>query len=198
MNAPIRRRRAMATLAGLAICAAASLAPGLAFAQQEERPQRISSNELIDSGHRFFGSVSRDLALAIQKAVSRWGEPNGYILGQEGSGAFIGGLRYGEGTLFTRNVGDRKVFWQGPSVGWDFGGDGARTMMLVYNLSRVDGVFSRFGGVAGSAYIVGGFGVTALGDGDMMVVPIKSGVGARLGINLGYLKFTPTATWNPF
>lgn len=197
MNAPIRRRGAMAALAGLAACAVASIVPGLAFAQ-EERPQRISSNELIDSGHRFFGSVSRDLALAIQKAVSRWGEPNGYILGQEGSGAFIGGLRYGEGTLFTRNVGDRKVFWQGPSVGWDFGGDGARTMMLVYNLSRVDGIFSRFGGVAGSAYIVGGFGVTALGDGDMLVVPIKSGVGARLGINLGYLKFTPAATWNPF
>jgi hypothetical protein len=197
MNAPVSRRRAMAALAGLALSTAAFMAPGLASAQND-RPQRISSNELVDSGHRFFGSVSRDLALAIQKAVSRWGEPNGYILGQEGSGAFIGGLRYGEGTLFTRNVGDRKVYWQGPSVGWDFGGDGARTMMLVYNLSRVDGIFSRFGGVAGSAYIVGGFGVTALGDGDMLVVPIKSGVGARLGINLGYLKFTPSATWNPF
>ena len=198
MNAPIPRRSAIAALTGFAVSTVGFVSPGFALAQSDDRPQRISSNELVDSGHRFFGSVSRDLALAIQKAVSRWGEPNGYILGQEGSGAFIGGLRYGEGTLFTRNVGDRKVFWQGPSVGWDFGGDGARTMMLVYNLSRVDGIFSRFGGVAGSAYIVGGFGVTALGDGDMLVVPIKSGVGARLGINLGYLKFTPSATWNPF
>ena len=198
MNAPIPRRSAIAALTGFAASAVGFISPGFALAQQDDRPQHISSNELIDSGHRFFGSVSRDLALAIQKAVSRWGEPNGYILGQEGSGAFIGGLRYGEGTLFTRNVGDRKVFWQGPSVGWDFGGDGARTMMLVYNMARVDEIFSRFPGIAGSAYIVGGFGMTALGDGDMMVVPIKSGVGARLGINLGYLKFTPSATWNPF
>ncbi|PRH88297.1 DUF1134 domain-containing protein [Labrys okinawensis] len=184
-------------MAGMALSATGFVSPSLALAQSE-RPERISSNELVNSGHRFFGTVSRDLALTIQKAVARWGEPNGYILGQEGSGAFIGGLRYGEGTMFTRNVGDRKVYWQGPSVGWDFGGDGARTMMLVYNMDRVDEIYSRFPGIAGSAYIIGGFGMTALGDGNMMVVPIKSGVGARLGINLGYLKFTPSATWNPF
>ncbi|WP_413992201.1 DUF1134 domain-containing protein [Labrys okinawensis] len=191
------RRKALTVMAGMTLSATGLVTSSLAVGEPE-RPQQISSNELINSGHRFFGTVSRDLALAIQNAVSRWGEPNGYILGQEGSGAFIGGLRYGEGTLFTRNVGDRKVYWQGPSVGWDFGGDGARTMMLVYNMARVDEIFSRFPGIAGSAYIVGGFGMTALGDGTMMVVPIKSGVGARLGINLGYLKFTPSATWNPF
>src|SRR4051812_10664101 len=104
------------------------------------RPEKISSSELVASGHRFFGNVSRDLAMAIQEAVSRWGEPNGYILGEEGSGAFVAGLRYGEGTLFTRNVGDAKVYWQGPSFGWDFGGDGARTMMLVYNMPRSDAI----------------------------------------------------------
>ncbi len=197
MNELLPRRKALTMMAGMALSATGFVSPSLALAQSE-RPERISSNELVNSGHRFFGSVSRDLALAIQKAVARWGEPNGYILGQEGSGAFIGGLRYGEGTMFTRNVGDRKVYWQGPSVGWDFGGDGARTMMLVYNMDRIDEIYSRFPGIAGSAYIVGGFGMTALGDGNMMVVPIKSGVGARLGINLGYLKFTPSATWNPF
>ncbi|CAM5771112.1 hypothetical protein LMIY3S_03399 [Labrys miyagiensis] len=197
MSDLLPRRKALTVMAGMTLSATGFVTSSLAVAQAE-RPEQISSNELINSGHRFFGTVSRDLALAIQKAVSRWGEPNGYVLGQEGSGAFIGGLRYGEGTLFTRNVGDRKVYWQGPSVGWDFGGDGARTMMLVYNMSRVDEIYSRFPGIAGSAYIVGGFGMTALGDGSMMVVPIKSGVGARLGINLGYLKFTPSATWNPF
>jgi hypothetical protein len=197
MSDLLPRRKALTVMAGMTLSATGLVQSSMALAQSE-RPQQFSSNELVNSGHRFFGTVSRDLALAIQKAVSRWGEPNGYILGQEGSGAFIGGLRYGEGTLFTRNVGDRKVYWQGPSVGWDFGGDGARTMMLVYNMARVDETFSRFPGIAGSAYIVGGFGMTALGDGDMMVVPIKSGVGARLGINLGYLKFTPSATWNPF
>src|SRR6266699_3233075 len=86
----------------------------------------------------------------------QWGLPNGYILGQEATGAFVGGLRYGKGTLFTKNAGDLAVYWQGPSLGWDFGGDGARTMMLVYNLPATGAVYQRFGGVAGSAYFVGG------------------------------------------
>ena len=91
---------------------------------------QYSSNEIIDAGHRFFGSVSRGLAKVIEKAVSQWGLPNGYILGEEASGAFIGGLRYGDGTLYTRNAGDVRVFWEGPSLGFDFGADGGRTMML--------------------------------------------------------------------
>ena len=198
----IRKPMSALVAAALLSVAAPTSMLGVATAQAvntyDERPATISSNELVDSGHRFFGTVSRDMALAIQEAVSRWGEPNGYILGEEGSGAFVGGLRYGEGTLFTRNVGDSHIYWQGPSVGWDFGGDGARTMMLVYNMPRVDAIYSRFAGVAGSAYMVGGVGMTALAANDMVVVPIKSGIGARLGVNLGYLKFTSQATWNPF
>jgi hypothetical protein len=188
-------RRLVIMFVAIAALPVSSFAQG---ASPYARPDPISANELIDSGHRFFGTVSRDLALAIQEAVSRWGEPNGYVLGEEGSGAFVGGLRYGEGTLFTRNVGDQKIYWQGPSVGWDFGGDGARTMMLVYNMPQVGAIYSRFAGVAGSAYIVGGVGMTALTANDMVVVPIKSGIGARLGVNLGYLKFTAQPTWNPF
>ncbi|MDJ1158145.1 DUF1134 domain-containing protein [Chelatococcus sp. SYSU_G07232] len=184
------------------LAATAWLACGSAFAQQgtppTQRPETFSPNELVDSGHKFFGNISRGLALTIQEAVRRWGEPNGYILGQEGSGAFIGGLRYGEGVLYTRNAGDRRVFWQGPSLGFDFGGDGARTMMLVYNLPFVDAIYQRFGGVDGSAYLVAGFGMTALNANGITVVPIRSGVGARLGLNLGYLKFTQQSTWNPF
>lgn len=163
-----------------------------------ERPDTFSANELVDSGHRFFGTVSRGLALTIQEAVRRWGLPNAYILGQEASGAFVGGLRYGEGTVYTRNAGDRRVFWQGPSLGFDFGADGDRTMMLVYNLPFLDAIYERFGGIDGSAYLVGGFGMTALTANNVVIVPIRSGVGARLGVNLGYLKFTPQATWNPF
>jgi hypothetical protein len=181
--------------------ASSVIAPSLGFAQTTGsfgRPERIPAGDLVSEGHRFFGTVSRDLALAIQEAVSRWGEPNGYVLGEEGSGAFVGGLRYGEGMLFTRNAGDMKVYWQGPSLGWDFGGDGARTMILVYNMPSTDAVFARFAGVAGSAVIVGGVGMTALTANDMVLVPIKSGVGARLGVNVGYLKFTPGPTWNPF
>ena len=160
---------------------------------------QYSSNEIIDTGHRFFGSVSRGLAEVVEKAVSKWGLPNGYILGEEASGAFFGGLRYGDGTLYTRNAGDLRVFWEGPSVGFDFGADGARTMMLVYSLPQTGAIFDRFGGINGSAYLVGGFGMTALtGNNNIVVVPIRSGIGLRLGANLGWLKFTDSPTWNPF
>jgi hypothetical protein len=158
----------------------------------------FSSDEIVDAGHHFFGEVSRELATIVEKAASQWGLPNGYILGQEAGGAFIGGLRYGEGTLYTKNAGDMRVFWQGPSLGLDAGADGARTMMLVYNLPRTDAIFERFGGVNGSAYFVGGLGMTALTAEDVVVVPIRTGVGLRLGANVGYLKFTAHPTWNPF
>lgn len=162
------------------------------------RPSTYSSNEIVVAGHRFFGAISRDLAQLVERAVSRWGQPNGYILGQEGGGAFVVGLRYGDGTLYTKNAGDRRVFWEGPSIGFDYGGDGARTMMLVYNLPRTEAIYRRFAGVDGSAYVVGGLGMTALTDSNVVVVPIRSGVGLRLGANIGYLKFTERATWNPF
>jgi hypothetical protein len=160
--------------------------------------RNFSPQEIIDAGHGFFGTVSRGLAAVVEKATSQWGQPNGYILGEEASGAFIGGLRYGEGTLYTKNAGDLRVFWQGPTVGFDWGGEGARTMMLVYNLPATEAVYQRFAGVDGSAYFIGGFGMTALTANNIVLVPIRSGVGMRLGANIGYLKFTPAATWNPF
>jgi len=162
------------------------------------RQQEFTPGELVSEGHRFFGTVSRGLASVIEAAVSRWGQPNGYVLGEEAGGAFFGGLRFGEGILYTKNAGDLKVFWQGPTLGWDFGGEGARTMMLVYNLPVTEAIYQRFGGIDGSAYLVGGFGMTALTANDIVLVPIRSGVGLRLGANLGYLKFTPASTWNPF
>jgi hypothetical protein len=161
-------------------------------------PPGFTPGELVNAGHRFFGTVSRGLATVIEKAVSQWGLPNGYVLGEEAGGAFIGGLRYGEGMLYTKNAGDLKVFWQGPSVGYDFGWDGARTMTLIYNLPATDAIYQRFAGVDGSAYFIGGFGMTALTANNIVLVPIRSGVGLRLGANLGYLKFTPQSTWNPF
>jgi hypothetical protein len=161
-------------------------------------PNSYRSEDLVQSGHQFFGSASRGLALTVQEAVRRWGEPNGYILGQEAAGAFFGGLRYGEGKLFTRNAGERPIFWQGPSLGFDLGGEGSRTMMLVYNMPSTNALYKRFVGIDGSAYLIGGFGMTAAAADEMVVVPIRTGVGARLGVNIGYLKFTPEPTWNPF
>jgi hypothetical protein len=171
---------------------------GAGPAAAQNAPGTFLPGELIATGHEFFGTVSRALASVIEKAVGQWGLPNGYVLGQEAGGAFFAGLRYGEGTLYTKNAGDLRVFWQGPSVGWDFGGDGARTMMLVYSLPSTQAVYQRFVGIDGSAYLVGGFGMTALTINNIVVVPIRSGVGLRLGANVGYLKFTPSATWNPF
>ncbi len=162
------------------------------------RPDEYSPDEIVSNGHRFFGSISRGLAEVVEKATKQWGRPNGYILGQEATGAFFGGLRYGEGVMHTRNAGDLRVFWQGPSLGLDAGADGDRTMMLVYNLPATEAIFRRYGGVDGSAYLIGGFGMTALVNDSVYVVPIRSGVGARLGFNVSYLKFTPASTWNPF
>lgn len=163
-----------------------------------QSPRTYSNSEILGTGHRFFGSTSRGLANLVERATQQWGRPSAYILGQEGSGAFIAGLRYGEGMLYTKEGADQKVFWQGPSLGFDFGGDGARTMMLAYRVRSPQDLERRFVGIDGSAYLVGGLGMTALGADNMLVVPIRTGVGARLGVNGGYLKFTSRPTWNPF
>jgi hypothetical protein len=195
-----RRIIALTMVVGLALSIGLTL-PSAGFAQPAPGPyqqQNFTPGELVNTGHRFFGTVSRGLATVIETAVSQWGLPNGYVLGEEAGGAFFGGLRYGEGMLYTKNAGDLKVFWQGPTVGWDFGGEGARTMMLVYNLPATEAIYQRFAGIDGSAYLVGGFGMTALTANNVVLVPIRSGVGLRLGANIGYLKFTPVSTWNPF
>jgi len=202
-------RNALAALAaiGAVLTAAPALAqyaqqppppPTTQYQQQAPAESRYAPGEIVDAGHKFFGGVSRGLAQIVEKAFSQWGQPNGYVLGEEASGAFVGGLRYGEGKLYTKNAGDLRVYWQGPSIGFDWGGEGARTMMLVYNLPATDAIYQRFGGVDGSAYFVGGLGMTALTANNILVVPIRTGVGVRLGANIGYLKFTPQATWNPF
>ena len=182
-------------LAGL-IAAFGALAAGTRAEAAGETT--YSSNELIDAGHRVFGEVSQGLASVVERAVSSYGLPNGYIVGQEGAGAIVGGVRYGEGVLYTKNAGQHHVFWQGPTLGLDLGANGDRTMMLVYNLPSIDTLFQRYVGVNGSAYAVAGLGMTVLSRGEIYVVPIVSGVGARLGVNFGYLKFTDHPTWNPF
>lgn len=187
------RRDVLGMIATLA--AAGAAAPALA---QQGGNSQYSVQEIVDAGHNFFGSTSGGLAKIVEKAFERYGLPNGYILGQEGSGAFIAGLTYGEGELYTKNAGEHPAFWQGPSLGIDYGGQGARAMMLVYNLPSVDALYRRYGGVSGSAFIVAGFGMTVLSNENVLLVPIRTGLGARLGVNLGYLKLTRAPTWNPF
>lgn len=188
--------RLIAAVAAFLSMVMVALLPNKAAAQT--RPDTFALGEMVDAGHRFFGSTSSAVAQTIEQIFARYGMPNGYVLGQEGSGAFIGGLTYGEGTLHTKNVGDHNVFWQGPSIGFDYGGDGARTMMLVYNLDSVDALHGRYGGVQGSAYLIAGVGMHVLKRNNILLVPVRTGVGARLGVSLGYLKLTPMPTWNPF
>ena len=188
------RRDLIRLAASAAACAAL---PSIARAATG-RPEDFSSDEVVENGHKFFGSISRSLADGVEKANKQWGRPNAYILGQEAGGAFVGGLRYGEGKMYTRNAGQKRIYWQGPSIGLDAGADGDRTMMLVYNLPDVEAIYRRYSGVNGSAYLVGGLGFTALNNEEVVVIPVRSGLGARLGLSLSYLKFTPDSTWNPF
>ena len=175
-------------------------APGSgAYVPPEAQSQdTFSVDEIKETGHRFFGRVSMDLARVIEYAFQRSGRPNGYILGEEAGGAFVAGLRYGEGTLYTKDAGDHRVYWQGPSLGYDFGAEGSKTMVLVYDLRSPGEIFTTYAGVDGSAYFIGGVGITYLARGHMVLAPIRSGIGLRLGANVGYLKYTREPTWNPF
>jgi hypothetical protein len=169
---------------------------------QPAPPRRFSEGtyeqgEIIQAGHSFFGSISQGLASAIEYAFKSQGRPNGYILGQDAGGAFVLGLRYGEGKLHTKDAGTHPVFWQGPSVGYDAGAEGSKTMVLVYNLRDPSEIYHRFAGVQGAAYLVGGVSLQFQKYGDVMLGVIRSGVGLRLGANIGYLKYTRTPTWNP-
>jgi hypothetical protein len=186
----------MLALMGLNLAVLAPLQP--AYAQQGSLSDTYSGDDLVTAGSEFFGSAAQGLASVVERAVSEFGLPNGYILGEEGSGAVFIGVRYGEGTLYTRNAGTLPIFWQGPSFGLDLGGDGSKVMILVYNLNSTQEVFGRFPGIDGSAYVVGGVGMTVMKVGNVIMVPIRAGVGARLGLNVGYLNFTPQPTWNPF
>ncbi|MCC7250701.1 MAG: DUF1134 domain-containing protein [Hyphomicrobium sp.] len=156
-----------------------------------------NQNEIVAAGHGFFGAVSQGLGKAVEYAFQSQGRPNGYILGEDAGGAFLLGLRYGEGMLYTKDAGDHKVFWQGPSVGYDAGAEGSKAMVLVYNLHDPSEIYNRFGGVQGAAYLVGGLSVQFQTYGHVTLAVIRSGVGLRLGANIGYLKYTRAPTWNP-
>ncbi len=176
---------------------AAALSATAVSAQQTGRTL-YSSGELVQQGHTFFGGISASMAQGIEAAVRQWGEPQAYIIGQEGSGALVFGVRYGEGSLRMRNGQTLPIYWQGPSVGFDAGGEGTRVMMLVYGVSDPRVLLRRFAGASGSAVVVAGVGLQAITADGVTIVPVRSGIGARLGANLTYLKFTDRPDWNPF
>src|SRR5262245_44725518 len=195
MSRIIDRREAL-TLLGMGLVVGVT---GPIGAEAAKPKQTYSSGEIVDAGQKFFGKTTRGVAEAVEYVFSSQGEPTAYIVGEEGAGAFVGGLRYGEGVIYYKSGTRQKVYWQGPSIGFDFGGNGSRTLVLVYNSSTPRDIYGeRFGGVEGSAYLVGGLGVNFQKNRDIILAPIRTGVGARLGANVGYLKYSREPTWNPF
>jgi len=156
-----------------------------------------SENEIMAAAENLFGATTKGLASVVEKVFQDLGQPNGYIAGDEISGAFIVGLRYGRGELNQKGKGNQPVFWQGPSVGFYFGGNASKSFVLIYNMSSPDDLYRRFPGVDGSFYFVAGVGVNYQTDGVLTVAPIRTGVGLRAGANLGYLHYTRESSWFP-
>ena len=188
---------ALAFMAGASISAAAQTTGSVSKAEQTSA-ETYSTEEIISVGHGFFGKTTRGLANAVEYVFQKQGEPTAYIVGEEAAGSFVGGLRYGEGTIYYKNGTKQRIYWQGPSVGFDFGANGSRSLVLVYNSESPEDLYTRFGGVEGSAYFIGGLGVNFQQKDDLILAPIRTGVGARLGANVGYLKYSDRPTWNPF
>jgi hypothetical protein len=178
-----------------------TLQPGPNIAILEQLPPDAPGytiDEIREISRGFFGTISTELGSVLEYAFSSAGRPDGYVLGTEGGGAFLAGLRYGSGTLYLRSGGSGQVYWHGPSIGTDFGASGSRTMFLIYRLREPEGIYRQFTGIDGSAYFIGGVGVTFLKGGPVIMAPIRTGLGFRIGANIGYIRFTPRATWNPF
>jgi hypothetical protein len=155
-------------------------------------------DEIMAASAGFFGKVSANLGAVIEYLFQKSGRPSGYVLGTEGGGALLAGVRYGSGTLYLRSGGSQKIYWHGPSLGTDVGAEGSKTLFLIYRLGSPEQMYASFTGIDGSAYLVGGVGATFVTNGDVIMAPIRSGMGLRLGANIGYIRFTPKATWNPF
>lgn len=172
--------------------AAANAAP------KERRGDKFTENEVVQAAAGFFGATSEAVAKAVQKVFSDNGLPDAYIKGDEGAGAIVVGLRYGSGWLIRKGYAPVKVYWQSPSVGFDFGGNASKAFMLVYNLHSGERLYQRFPGVDGSIYFVAGIGVNYLRANGITIAPMRTGVGLRAGVNAGYLTFTREQTWNPF
>jgi hypothetical protein len=155
-------------------------------------------DEIVTNVSDFLGVTAESAGAAVEKLFANNGRPTGYIAGEEGSGAFVVGARYGRGLLYMKDKPPVEVFWQGPSVGWDFGGNASRVFTLCYNLQVPETIFQRFPGVEGSAYLVGGLGVNYQRADEVTLAPIRAGVGLRLGANVGYLSYTRKRNRFPF
>lgn len=155
-------------------------------------------DDLIGAAEGVFGKGAKGLAGLIEDLLKKQGEPNGYIIGREAGGALAVGLRYGSGTLYHKVEGEQPVYWTGPSLGFDAGANAGNAFVLVYNLYDSEDLYHRFGAGEGQAYLVGGFTVSYLRRGNVVLIPVRAGAGLRLGANIGYMKFSHKQNWLPF
>lgn len=160
--------------------------------------QTYTREEILTSAKTFFGGTTAEFAGLIEKAFADYGQPVAYIEGEEGAGAFIVGLRYGQGYLQYKGGGRGPVFWQGPSVGFDYGGNASKVFTLIYNLRKTEQLFQRYPGVEGSLYVVAGFGLNYQRSDEIVLAPIRTGVGLRAGANIGYVHYTREPSYLPF
>lgn len=177
---------------------ATATASPMAAPAQAGNTQTFRKEDLIGAAEGVFGKGAKGLAGVIKDILKKQGEPNAYIVGREGGGAIIVGLRYGSGTLYHKVEGQKPVYWTGPSIGLDAGANAGNSFVLVYNLYNTDDLYHRFGQGEGQAYLIGGFHVSYLRRGDVVLIPVRTGVGLRLGINAGYMKMSKKAKWLPF
>jgi hypothetical protein len=157
-----------------------------------------SENEILSAVENLFGATTKGLASVVERVFQNLGEPNGYIVGDEISGAFVVGLRYGRGELNQKGSIKQPIYWQGPSVGFDFGGNASKSFVLIYNMSSAEDLYRRFPSIDGSLYFVAGASVNYQTDGVLTIAPIRTGVGLRAGAGIGYLHYTPVSSWFPF
>lgn len=167
-------------------------------ASSRQQATTYQQDELVGAAEGVFGKGASGLAKLLEDILKDQGQPNGYIAGSEASGAIGVGLRYGSGMLFHKVEGQRKVYWTGPSIGFDLGGDANKVFVLVYNLYDTQDLYKRFPQGEGRAYFVGGLSASYLRRGDVVLIPVRLGVGWRLGVNAGYMKFSEKSRWLPF
>ena len=189
--------------AGPALAQEAQTAPVPAPAPAAAPPpppstQTYAEEDVLGAAEGVFGKGAEGLAEIVRKTFKDRGQPNAYIVGREAGGAFIVGVRYGSGMLYHKVEGERKIHWTGPSVGFDIGGDGSKVFALVYNLNDTEDLYRRYPAAEGKAYLIGGFTANYLQRDNIVIVPIKLGVGWRLGLNGGYLKFSKKGKLLPF
>jgi hypothetical protein len=186
---------------GLSLMLMALAVAPMSTQAQEDIPPRVedfSESALVVSAAKYLGATAESMAEIMNNVFSRYGEPTAVVRGEEVSAAVMFGLRYGRGTIKFLDGSEEALFWRGPSAGIDTGGNASKMFALVYGVHQGEDLHMRIGGADGSAFYIGGVSASYLQRNEIVVVPMRAGVGLRAGVSVGYLKFAPSSGWFPF